>query len=314
MNLSHGYGGTLSLADAERVLRDAYDLGVTHFDTAPLYGFGKNEDMLGPILEPIRNEIFLASKCGLTGVNGQRVIDGRPETLKITCEESLRKLKTEALDLYYLHRWDKNVPVEDSVGALKDLLAEGKILAIGLSEVSADTLRRAHAVCPIAAVQSEYSLWTRNAEIAVLDACAALDVAYVAFSPLARGFFADMNLVSADFVKQDIRRAMPRFQNPHLEINQSLLSDYRSLADIAGCTPGQLALAWLLQKSPKLHVIPGTTSSEHVRENFAAMEVSLNDDVIESLERLVNQETISGPRYKPATQLEIDTEEFETFT
>ena len=205
------------------------------------------------------------------------------------------------------------MPVEDSVGALKDLLAEGKILAIGLSEVSADTLRRAHAVCPIAAVQSEYSLWTRNAEIAVLDACAALDVAYVAFSPLARGFFADMNLVSADFVKQDIRRAMPRFQNPHLEINQSLLSDYRSLADIAGCTPGQLALAWLLQKSPKLHVIPGTTSSEHVRENFAAMEVSLNDDVIESLERLVNQETISGPRYKPATQLEIDTEEFETF-
>jgi aryl-alcohol dehydrogenase-like predicted oxidoreductase len=312
MNLSHGYGVPPSLANAKRALRAAHDLGVTHFDTAPLYGFGRNEDMLGPVLEPIRDAIFLASKCGLTGVNGQRVIDGRPETLKATCEESLRKLRTEVLDLYYLHRWDKRVPVEDSVGALGDLLLEGKILAIGLSEVSADTLRRAHAVHPIAAVQSEYSLWTRNAEIAVLDTCAELDVSYVAFSPLARGFFADMNLAPAEFVEKDLRRAMPRFQSPHFEKNQSLLFGYRALADFAGCTSAQLALAWLLQKSPNLHVIPGTTSSEHARENFAAMEISLNDDVIDRLEKLFNRETISGPRYKPVTQSEIDTEEFVT--
>lgn len=312
MNLSHGYGVPPSPADAERVVRAAHDLGVTHFDTAPLYGFGRNEEMLGPVLAPIRDEIFLASKCGLTGVDGQRVLDGRPESLKATCEESLRKLKTEVLDIYYLHRWDRSVPVEDSVGALADLLDEGKILAIGLSEVSAGTLRRANAVHAIAAVQSEYSLWTRNAEIAVLDTCVQLGVAYVAFSPLARGFFADMDLAPGDFVEKDLRCAMPRFQSPHLEKNQSLLPDYRDLADCAGCTPAQLALGWLLQKSPNLHVLPGTTSIEHVEENFAALEVALSEDLIASLEELISRDAISGPRYKRVTQAEIDTEEFAT--
>lgn len=309
MNLSHGYGVPPCPDHSARVIRAAHDLGITHFDTAPLYGAGSNEELLGRVLASIRSEIFLASKCGVTVLNGQRTIDGRPETLKATCEESLRKLRTEVLDLYYLHRWDKQIPVEDSVGALKDLVAEGKILAIGLSEVSADTLRRAHAVHPIAAVQSEYSLWTRNAEIAVLDCCADLDVAYVAFSPLARGFFADMELAPLEFAEKDIRRAMPRFQSPQLERNQSLLPALRELANDAGCTPAQLALAWLLGKSTNLHVLPGTTSCDHLEENFAAMNISLSDDLVGRLENLISRETISGPRYKSATQAEIDTEE-----
>ncbi|HEY5624130.1 MAG TPA: aldo/keto reductase [Gammaproteobacteria bacterium] len=310
MNLSHAYGIPPEQADAERVLHKALEIGVRHFDTAPLYGFGRNEDLLGPVLKPVRDEIFLASKCGLTGVNGERVIDGRPETLMKTCDESLRKLQTEVLDLYYLHRWDKNVPIEDSIGALQDMRRQGKIRAIGLCEVSADTLRHAHAIEPIAAVQSEYSLWSRNAEIAVLDACRELDVAYVAFSPLARGFFANMELSPDEFVEKDIRRNMPRFQSPHFEKNRELLGRYRALADAAGCTPAQLALAWLLHKAPNLHVLPGTTSCEHLEEDFAARDVSLSRQLMDELEALIDPSAISGPRYNAATQAQIDTEEF----
>ncbi len=310
MNLSHAYGIPPAQKDAERVVRKAHEIGVRHFDTAPLYGFGRNEDLLGPVLKPFRQKIFLASKCGLTGVNGQRVIDGRPETLMKTCEASLRKLETETLDLYYLHRWDKKIPIEDSIGALQDMLRQGKIRAIGLCEVSAETLRRVHAIEPVAAVQSEYSLWSRNAEIAVLDTCRELGIAFIAFSPLARGFLADMHLDPDEFVEKDIRRNMPRFQSPHFEKNRELLGRYRELAEAAGCTPAQLALAWLLRKAPNLHVLPGTTRCEHLVEDFAALEVSLTGEQVEELDALINQSSISGPRYPAATQAQIDTEEF----
>jgi len=190
MNLSHAYGPPQPREVAERIIRQALDLGVTHFDTAALYGFGANEQLVGSLLANRPDHVIVASKCGLFGRDGKRVIDGRPESIREICEQSLRNLKTDRIDLYYLHRWDRSVPLEDSVGALADLKRQGKIRAIGLSEVGATSLRRAHAVHPIAALQSEYSLWTRNPEIAVLEECRRLGVTLVAFSPLGRGFLA----------------------------------------------------------------------------------------------------------------------------
>ena len=313
MNLSHAYGVPPAPEQAEALLRRALDLGVTHFDTAALYGFGANETLLGRVLAPYRSRLTLASKCGMTGVDGKRVIDGRPQTLKRTCEEALRRLRTEVIDLYYLHRWDKAVPIEDSVGALAELVGEGKIRAIGLSEVSAATLRRAHAVHPVAAVQTEYSLWTRNAEIAVLEACRALGVAFVAFSPVARGFLAGALTTPAQvaaFDARDIRRAMPRFQGEAFAANLRLLEGYFALAREAGCTPAQLALAWLLHQGEHILPIPGTTRPDHLEENLQAGEIRLDGDLVLRLDALINRHTVSGARYAAATQAEIDTEEF----
>lgn len=193
MNLSHGYGAAASPAQAQSLVAAALDAGMNLYDTAALYGFGSNEELLGPLLKPHRNRIVLASKCGMAGVRGEdgvvrRVIDGRPATLRRNCEDSLRRLGTEVIDLYYLHRWDKNVPIEDSVGEMSRLVEEGKVRALGLSEVGVEALRRAHSVHPITALQSEYSLWTRNAELGTLAACQELGIAYVAFSPVGRGF------------------------------------------------------------------------------------------------------------------------------
>lgn len=318
MNLSHAYGEPLSDQDAERLLLGALDMGVTHFDTAALYGFGASETHIGRVLSQHRSRFTLASKCGMDGVAGsdgakKRVISGRPEAIRKTCEEALQRLRTDVIDLYYLHRWDKKVPVEDSVGALADLVREGKIRTIGLSEVSADTLRRAHAVHPIAAVQSEYSLWTRNPEIAVLDACRDIGAAFVAFSPLGRGFLADAvpdAAAAAAFTSKDLRRGMPRFQGEHLQANLRWLPAYRELAAEAGCTPAQLALAWLLHKAPHILPIPGTASVEHLSEDLRAADVKLDPQLVARLEALINQGTVSGSRYNAATQTEIDTEDF----
>ena len=313
MNLSHAYGVPPSAEQGEAVLLKALDLGVTHFDTAALYGFGANEQLLGRVLARHRSRFTLASKCGMTGVDGKRVIDGRPETLKRTCEEALQRLQTEVIDLYYLHRWDKSVPIEDSVGALAELVREGKIRSIGLSEVSAETLRRAHAVHPVAALQTEYSLWTRNPEIAVLEACRELGVAFVAFSPVGRGFLTGALSTPADvagFDAKDIRRAMPRFQGEHFAANLRLLDGYRALAAEAGCTPAQLALAWLLAQGEHILPIPGTTRVDHLEEDVAAADLVLPAGLLARVEALINRATVSGPRYNAATQTEIDTEEF----
>ncbi len=310
MNLSHAYGSPPPEAEAERLLLRALDLGVNFFDTAALYGFGANETLLGRVLKPHRQRIVLASKCGMTGVDGRRVIDGRPQTLKRTCDEALRRLQTEVIDLYYLHRWDKQVPIEDSVGALSDLVRAGKVRAIGLSEVSAATLRRAHAVHPIAAVQSEYSLWTRNPEIAVLAACKELGAAFVAFSPLARAFLTGTLRDVSTLEPKDIRLAMPRFQKENFAANLRLLDAYVALAREAGCTPGQLALAWLLAKDTHIVPIPGTRNIAHLEENVAAAEVRLSADVFARADALINVRTVSGARYTAATLTEIDTEEF----
>ena len=316
MNICHAYGPAVSEQQAERLLLTALDSGVTHFDTAALYGFGVSETLVGKYLAPHRSRFTLASKCGMQGedVNGDgklvRVIDGRPEKLKATCEAALKRLRTDVIDLYYLHRWDKKVPVEDSVGALADLVREGKIRSIGLSEVSAATLRRAHAVHPIAAVQTEYSLWTRNPEIAVLDACRELGASFVAFSPLGRGFLCGKPLDIQAFDATDIRRAMPRFSSENHARNTELLPAYQHLAAEAGCTPAQLALAWLLHQGEDILPIPGTTSVDHLIEDLGAAEVRLSDDVLAGLDALINTRTVHGDRYAAQANREVDTETF----
>ena len=314
MNICHAYGAPVSEQQAERVLLAALDAGVTHFDTAALYGFGASETLVGKYLSKHRSKFTLASKCGMTGVPNEqgvkvRVIDGRPETIKATCEEALKRLQTDVIDLYYLHRWDKKVPIEDSVGALADLVREGKIRSIGLSEVSAPTLRKAHAVHPIAALQTEYSLWSRNPEIAVLQACRELGVSFVAFSPVARGFLCGPMDVSA-FDAKDIRRSMPRFSPENYAKNQALLPAYNAIAAEVGCTPSQLAIAWLLHQGQDILPIPGTTSVEHLMDDIGAAAVSLSADVIARLNALINQHTVHGDRYNAQANSEVDTETF----
>ncbi len=310
MNLSHAYGVPPSPERACAVLQKALDIGITHFDSAALYGFGRNEKLLGPFLRAHRDDIVLVSKCGMRGEKGVRSIDARPEKLQEDLENSLRRLQTEVIDLYYLHRYDKVTPIEDSVGMLSRFVEQGKVREIGLSEVSATTIRKAHAVHPIAAVQSEYSLWSRNVEIVVLDVCAELGISFVAFSPLARGLLTSVDIDPESFVDKDVRRGMPRFQEPHFSENLRWLPEYRAIATEAGCTPAQLALAWVLRQGKHVHVIPGTTSVDHLVENFAASGVELAGETVARLDELINPGTVSGPRYPPATQAEIDTEEF----
>jgi aryl-alcohol dehydrogenase-like predicted oxidoreductase len=310
MNLSHAYGEPPTPEVAASLLLRALDLGVTLLDTAALYGFGANEELVGRVLSSHRHRFTLATKCGMQGVDGKRVIDGRPDTLKASCEASLRRLRTECVDLLYLHRWDKRVPIEDSVGAMADLVRDGKARAIGLSEASAATLRRAHAVHPIAALQTEYSLWTRNPELGVLDACRELGVAFVAFSPLARGYLPGTLRDVATLGAKDIRRAMPRFAPDAYAANLRLLDEAAIVARDAGCTLAQAGLAWLLQRGEHVIPIPGTTRVDHLEENVAAASVTLSADAVTRLDAILNVHTVVGARYPAATLPEIDTEDF----
>ncbi|MDB5716962.1 MAG: aldo/keto reductase [Sphingomonas bacterium] len=310
MSLSHAYGAPPPAAEAARLLHRALDLGYDFLDTAALYGFGANETLLGETLKARRGDYVLASKCGMTGVNGTRVIDGRPETLRATIDESLKRLQVEVIDLYYLHRYDRQVPIEDSVGALAEMVRAGKVRAIGLSEVSAETLRRAHAEHPIAAVQNEYSPWSRNVEIGVLAATRELGAALVAFSPVARGFLADAIHDHAALGERDIRRGMPRFQPGNIEANLGLLARFKEIAQDAGCTPAQLSLAWVITRGDHVVAIPGTTRLDHLEENIGALAVSLDEAVIARIDALFTPGAPHGARYPAATQAEIDTEEF----
>ncbi len=316
MNLNHGYGPFPSAENAQRFLLNSLDLGYDFFDTAALYGAGQNEVLLGEALAKHRSRFTLASKCGMTLERNnsgklERVIDGRPATVRASCELALRSLKTDVIDLYYIHRQDKTIPIEETVGALSDLVRTGKIRAIGLSEMSAETLRRAHSVHPIAAMQTEYSLWTRNPEIAVLQTCAELGTSFVAFSPLARAFLCDLNLNPENFAPTDLRRPMPRFQPEALtNLTDQIMPSYRAIAREVGCTPSQLALAWLLNKSPQIIAIPGTTNFEHARENFDASQIQLNASTMIKLEDLINHTTVPQPRYTAAAQADVGTEEF----
>lgn len=310
MGMSHAYGVPDNV-ESGCVLHRALDLGCTLLDTAALYGFGANESLIGATLRARRSEFVLATKGGMfRNAAGKREIDAHPDTLRRSCEESLRRLQTDVIDLFYLHRVDPRVPLEDSIGALADLVRAGKIRALGLSEVSAATLRRAHEIHPIAAVQSEYSLWTRNPELQVLAACRELGVTFVAFSPLARGFLSGTLRTVHELPPSDIRRNMPRFQEPHFPKNLALLDEFTRLAATHGCTPAQLALAWLLARGPEIVPIPGTRRLAHLEEDFAAANLALPADALARANALINRQTVSGPRYDATQQREIDTEEF----
>ena len=314
MNLSHAYGAPPSDDVGAALLHRALDLGVTMFDTAALYGFGANEVLVGRALKAHRREITLCSKGGMAGVQFadgvKRVIDGRPEVIRQNCEDSLKRLNTDVIDLYYLHRWDKQVPIEDSVGAMSDLVRAGKVRRIGLSEVSAVTIHKAHAVHPIAAVQTEYSLWTRNPEIAVLKACDDIGATFVAFSPVARGFLCgelrDVSVLAAN----DIRRTMPRFAPDNYAANLRLLTRYQDIANQVGCSLAQLALAWLLHKSPNIIPIPGTTQVKHLEEDLAAVDIALTAEVMQQLDAMFTHTQVVGERYNDQANREVDTEVF----
>jgi len=310
MSLSHAYGTPPAEDVAESILLKALDLGYTHFDSAALYGFGANEALIGRTLKERRQEFVLATKGGMfRNAQGQREIDGRPDAIKQHCDESLRRLQTDVIDLYYLHRWDKRIPVEESVGAVADLVKDGKVRTVGLSEVSAATIRNAHRVHPIAAVQTEYSLWTRNPEVAVRDACGELGITLVAFSPLGRGFLAGGLRDVASLPPKDIRLAMPRFQNEHFQRNLGLLEGLGAVAHEQRITMAQLVLAWLLAQGENIVPIPGTTRLDHLEENVGATELQLDRKTLDRLNELINPRTVSGARYNAATQTEIDTEE-----
>ncbi|CAM4262225.1 aldo/keto reductase [Comamonas aquatilis] len=315
MNFSHAYGASPSVEQSHAVLHAALDAGVTLFDTAALYGFGANESLIGPVLKPHRNHITLASKCGMAGVRGddgvmRRVIDGRPKTLRQNCEDSLQRLGTDVIDLYYLHRWDKNVPIEESVGEMARLKEEGKIRALGVSEVGADALRRAHKEHPIAALQSEYSLWSRNAELGTLAACKELGIAYVAFSPVGRAFLTGKLQEVGALVKGDIRATMPRFAPDSYARNLRLLAPMQAVAEKADCTLAELAIAWVLHQGEQVIALPGTTSVEHLHEDIRGGSVKLSPELLAELDDIFRPEAIAGDRYALQGQGEVDTEKF----
>ena len=309
MNIAWAYGTPPSAADAARLLDRALDIGYDHLDTARIYGLGKSEGLIGETLHGRRGKFYLASKTGIRIDGDDRRIDCRPEIIRAALEESLRLLRTDHIDLYYLHRFDVNVPIEESVGALAQLVQEGKIGGIGLSEMSAETLRRAHAVHPVTAMQTEYSLWTRDVEIAVLDTCRELGVALVAFSPLGRGPLVGSPSDPSQFEEKDIRRAMPRFGTENWVHNRKLVQQFAALAMEAGITPAQLALAWVLSRGEHVHPIPGTGNIAHMEENLATLDQVIGDDMLARAGQLITPDLIAGPRYPAHMRLGIDTEQ-----
>lgn len=307
MNLSHAYGSSLPPEHGARLLNRSLDLGVTMLDTAALYGGGANERLLGEAAMHRRGDFVLASKCVLDLVDGKRMLDGSPAAIAGSLDRSLQRLGTDRIDLYYLHRLDRSVPIEDSVGALARAIEAGKIGAIGLSEMSAKSIRRAHAVHPIAAVQSEYSPMVRNPEVAVLETCNKLGIAFVAFSPLARGMLA--GAIHDDiYAAGDIRANMPRFIEPNLSHNLAAARRFEALARELDCTPAQLSLAWVLHRGNHVVALPGTTSLAHLEENLGAAGVRLTDETITLVETVFGGDAVRGPRYPAPVQAQIDTE------
>lgn len=315
MNMSMGYGAAVD-ADSESLLNAALDNGYSFLDTAALYGGGHNERLIGRALKHRRQEYVLATKGGFTRTaDGKATINGRPEAIRRDCEASLKRLGTDVIDLYYVHRLDTDVPVEETTGALADLKATGKVRAIGLSEVCTASLRRAHVEHPIDAVQSEYSLWSRTPEHGVLQACAELGITLVPFSPLARGFLAgsshDVNTLAETDLRATIAR--PSFEPDAFAHNVALLTPFNAVAERIGCTPAQLALAWLLAHrndtgARTLVPIPGTKHIDWMRENAGAGDIALDDDTVSELDALINEDAVSGQRYTDALMASTDSE------
>ena len=301
-----GSYGEADEAESAATLNHALDLGINLLDTADSYGkAGHNESLIGRTLNKRRREFLLASKTGWVeriGHDGTTTlgVDGRPERIKQACEASLVRLQTDVIDLYYLHRVDPNVPIEDSVGALSELVAQGKIRFIGLSEARAETLRRAHAVHPVTALQSEYSLWTRDAESTVMPACEELGVSFVPFSPLGRGFLtATLSNDPDQFAPEDWRANNPRFSAENLARNRELLATLTAIAESRACTPAQVALAWVLSRGERVIPIPGTKRRSHLEENVKALDVQLQPEEISTLDAAFPPGAASGDRYLP---------------
>lgn len=308
MGMSDFYG-TRDDAESLATLARAVDLGITFFDTADMYGPHINELLLGQALKPVRDRVVIATKFGIVrdpGDASSRGVNGRPDYLRLACEGSLKRLGVDHIDLYYQHRLDPEVPIEDTVGAMAELVKQGKIRYIGLSEVSAATLRRAHAVHPVTAVQSEYSLWTRDPEESVLPACRELGVGFVPYSPLGRGFLTGAFKSVSDLAVDDYRRNTPRFQGDNFERNQALVAKVETLATARGCTPAQLALAWVLAQGQDIVPIPGTKRQARLEENEAALEIRLSSSDLAELVSAFPTDAAAGTRYPEAMMQRLD--------
>lgn len=310
MNVSWAYGTPPAHEDAVKLLNRALDLGYNHLDTASIYGEGKNEELIAEALGGRRDEFFLASKCGIVVDGPRRGVDCSPAAIERVLDDSLRRLKVDRIDLYYMHRFDPKVPIADAVGTLARAIEAGKIGAYGVSEWSSAHIREAHAVHPVGAVQTEYSLWTRNVELGVLDTCRELGIALVAFSPLGRGALGAVLKDPATLEERDLRTKMPRFNAENWPHNLALIEQLAALAQGAGITAAQLALAWVLAQGDNIHVIPGTTNLQHLADNFAAGDLGVSAEVLGEAGRLINQQTVAGHRYHDAIRPTIDTEEF----
>ncbi|MGY5766131.1 aldo/keto reductase [Brachybacterium sp. DNPG3] len=302
MGMSQSYGPNPGDRDAMiAVLRQAVEDGITFIDTAEVYGPYVNEELVGEALEPLRDRAVIATKFGWDIQDGAMVgLDSRPEQIRRVAEASLKRLRTDVIDLFYQHRVDPSVPIEEVAGTVGELIAEGKVKHFGLSEASAATIRAAHAVQPVTAVQSEYSLWTRDPEAEVLPTLAELGIGLVPFSPLGKGFLTGTVDTSTAFAEGDIRRRVPRFEAENLAANEALVARVRALAETKGATPAQIALAWLLAQQPWIVPIPGTRRTERVRENAAATEVALSADEKAALDALASTVGVHGDRYNPA--------------
>lgn len=302
MGLNFSYGTGIDRPEAITLIRKAVDLGVTFFDTAEIYGPFTNEEIVGEALAPVRSDVVVATKFGFS-YEGSRVTgtDSRPATIRAACEGSLKRLGVEVIDLFYQHRVDPNVPIEEVAGTVRDLIAEGKVLHFGMSEPSAATLRRAHAVQPVTALQNEYSLWTRGPETnGILAACDELGIGLVPYSPLGKGFLTGTMGSETKLAEGDFRRTIPRFAPEAMDKNRALVDLLQRVAKVKGATPAQIALAWLLARRPWIVPIPGTTKLHRLEENLAAVEVSLSPEELNTIDAAAAEIPIEGARYNEA--------------
>ncbi|EAO3144812.1 aldo/keto reductase [Salmonella enterica] len=307
MGLSHGYGPATDTRQAIELIRAAVERGVTFFDTAEVYGPYLNEDVVGEALKPFRDRVVIATKFGFTfgDDNKQQILNSRPENIRKAVEGSLKRLKTEVIDLLYQHRVDPDVPIEDVAGTVKELIAEGKVKHFGLSEAGAQTIRRAHAVQPVAALQSEYSMWWREPEQDILPLLEELGIGFVPFSPLGKGFLTGTIKAGATFGKDDFRSIVPRFATAALEANEKLVALLGELAGEKGVTSAQIALAWLLAQKPWIVPIPGTTKQHRLEESLAAAELTLATEDLRKITQALDAVDIVGERYPAALQARV---------
>lgn len=305
MGLSYGYGPATDKAQAISLIRNAVENGVTLFDTAEIYGPFINEEVVGEALAPVRDQVVIATKFGFDCTQPGQVLNSRPAHIRAAVEGSLKRLKTEVIDLYYQHRVDPDVGIEEVAGTLRDLIAEGKVKYFGLSEAGVETIRRAHAVCPVSALQSEYSLWWREPEKAILPLLAELNIGFVPFSPLGKGFLTGAINAQTTFDAQDFRNQVPRFSEASRLANQQLIDVVQRLAREQGVTPAQIALAWLLAKAPWIVPIPGTTKQHRLLENLGAAEVTLSPDVLARINQALEGIDVVGDRYPKHLQARV---------